>query len=172
MYLSARITSSVGLLFLFPTSLPMRAASTQQIKWQDVSILNGKNVSLVLPKGPLITGKVLGIDDDALRLNVSRTTDPAAYPKGEVRVPRASLRILEVQTKGHKFRVIGTIIGAVAGFAAGLGAAIEIQGGIFGNEHPGAAGAALTGITAGGTVAGYLVGNRADRRSTTYEILP
>ena len=172
MYLSDRITSSIGLFILLLTSLPTRAASPQQIKWQDLSIMTGKNVSLVLPDGAMISGRVLGIDTDALRLNVGRSTDPAAHPKGEARVPRASLRTLEVQSKGRKFRIIGTAMGAVVGFAGGLGASIEIRGGIFGNKNRGSAALAWTGITAGGALAGYLMGNRADRRSKTYEILP
>lgn len=113
-------------------------------------------------------------------VNVARTTDPRAYPKGEVRVPRASVRTLRVQAKGHKFRVIGTIIGAVAGLAGGLGAAIRIQRGVLGHDHPGAAAVALIGITHGGALGGYLVGNRADRplqptrfrRSARRRILP
>ncbi len=166
------LTISIGLLFSLLTSAPVRAASPRQIKWQELSALTGRNVSLVMPGGALISGKVVGVDDDALRVNVARTAGPGAHLKGEVQVPRGSLRVLEVQARGHKFRVIGTVIGAAAGFAGGVGAAIAIQGGIFGHENPGAANATLIGITAGGAFAGYLAGNRADRRSTTYEILP
>jgi hypothetical protein len=163
---------SIGLLFLLPAWAPLRAASLRQITWRQLPVLTGKKVSLVTPGGALISGKVVGVDAEALILKVARTTDPSAYPKGEVRVPRASLRTLRVQTKGHKFRVIGTLIGANAGILGGAGAAIEIQGGVLSNNHPAVATAAFIGIAAGGTVAGYLMGSRADRRSTIYEILP
>jgi hypothetical protein len=171
MHLS-NLTISIGIVVLLITSAPVRAASLRQIKWQDLSIVTGKNVSLVMPGGALISGKAMGVDADALKLNVVRTTDPGAYPKGAVRVPRASVRTLQVHSKGRMFRVIGTTVGAFAGLTAGFGAAIQIQGGILANKHGAGAEAAFIGIAAGGAVAGYLVGNRADRRSTTYEILP
>jgi hypothetical protein len=171
MHLSVR-TVFIGLFLLLLTSVSVWAGSPQQIKWRDLSLVTGKNVSLVMPGGTFISGKVVGVDADAMRVNVTRTSDPAAYPKGEVRLPRASLRILEVQAKRRKFRVIGTVMGAVAGVVWGYGAAVAIQGGILNNDHPVAAGAAFVGFTAGGTVAGYMVGRRVDRRSTTYEILP
>lgn len=161
-----------GVFLLLLTSVPVRAGSPRQISWHDLPIVIGKNVSLVMPGGAVISGKVVGVHAEAMKVNVTRTSEPGAYPKGEVRVPRASLRTLEVRTKSRKFRVLGTLLGGIAGFAGGLGAAIGIQGGILSQERPGAAGAAWIGVTAGGAVAGYLVGSRSDRQSTTYEILP
>jgi hypothetical protein len=79
---------------------------------------------------------------------------------------------LVVHTKGRKFRVVGTDLAGAAGLMGGLGAKIGIQGGPLGDERPVAAGVAFAGIAVGVTAAGYVVGNQADRRSTTYEILP
>jgi hypothetical protein len=171
MHPSNRIIS-IGAFFLLLAWAPLRAASPQQITWQCLPVLTGKNVSLVMPGGALISGKLAAVDAEALTVNVARTTDPGAYPKGEVRVPRASLRTLQVQTKGRKFRVIGTFFGANAGIAGGYQAAIGIQGSVLSPKHRAAAAAAFIGIATGGAVAGYLVGNRADRRSAIYEILP
>jgi hypothetical protein len=162
----------IAVTLLLLTSDPVRAGSARQVRWRDLSVVTGKNVSLVMPGGAVISGKVVGVDADAMRVNVTETSHPGAYPKGEVRVLRATLRTLQVQTKGRKFHVLGTILGGVAGFAGGLGAAIGIQGGVLGQKSPGAAGAAWIGITVGGAVAGYTAGGRSDRRSTTYEILP
>jgi hypothetical protein len=46
-----------------------------------------------------------------------------------------------------------------------------VQGGLFSDEHGTASGAALVGIMAGVTTAGYAVGNAADRRTTTIRII-
>jgi hypothetical protein len=168
----SNVTISIGILVLLIASVPVRAASPRQLRWQELSIVTGKNVSVVMPGGTLISGKVLSVDAAAMTMNITRTSDPGSYPKGDVRVPRANLRTLVVHTKGRKFRVLGTVLGAVAGLTGGLGAKIGIQGGPLGDERPVAAGVALAGIAVGVTAAGYLVGNQADRRSTTYKILP
>jgi len=152
--------------------LPAKGASPQQVKWEGLSIVVGQTVSIAMPGGAVIKGKATGVESDALVVQVTKTADPQAYPRGPLRVPRATLRTLEMQTKGTKFRVIGTVLGAVAGFGGGLAAALGIQGGIFGNRNQGAALGALVAITAGGTIAGYAAGNAADRRSTTIEVLP
>ena len=57
------------------------------------------------------------------------------------------------------------------GVAAAMGVAIGVQGGLFSNEHNGAAGAAFVGVMAGVTAAGYALGNAADRRITTIQII-
>jgi hypothetical protein len=107
-----------------------------------------------------------------LEVQVTKTTNPAAWPKGLTRVPRATLRTVEMRTKSVHYRIIGTVVGFVAGTVAGLAAAVGIGGGLLGNENQGAAAAAVISITAAGTAGGYAVGNAADRRSTTIEIVP
>ncbi|MCW5978160.1 MAG: hypothetical protein KIT09_08780, partial [Bryobacteraceae bacterium] len=77
-------TILIGVFLLLLTPAPVRAGSARQITWCELSAVIGKNVSLVMPGGAVIGGKVAGVDADA-RVNVTRTSDPAAYPKGEVR---------------------------------------------------------------------------------------
>lgn len=149
-----------------------KGGSPQQVKWEGLSMVVGETVSIVMPGGVAIKGKATGVEPDALVVKVTKTADPRAYPRGPLRVPRATLRTLELQTKGQKFRVIGTAVGALGGIGGGLAAAVNIQGGILGNRNQGAAVGAFAAITAGATVAGYLAGNAADKRSTTIEILP
>jgi hypothetical protein len=90
-----------------------------------------------------------------------------------MRVPRASLRTLQVQTRVRKFRLIGTFLGANAGIAGRFQAAIQIQGRCPQQQ---ASGHRRGGFHRHGrerhSAAGYLIGNRAGRRSTTYEVLP
>ena len=142
------------------------------MKWDELSGVAGQNVSIVMPHGAVVTGKVSRVEADGLVMNVARTTDPAAYPKGNLRVARAGLRTIEIRRKGHKFRVIGTALGFVAGVTGGAAAAIGVQGGLFSNNNQGKAAATFAGIIAGATVGGYLIGNAADRKSVTVEVVP
>ena len=149
---------------------PARAASLIHVPWQGLSTVIGKTVSVAMPGGAIIRGKAVGLEPDALLVNVKNTSDAQTWPKGLVRVPRATLHRLEMQTKGKAFRILGTVLGFTGGLAAGAGAAIGIQGGILSNNNPGKAAAALCGIWGGVTVAGYLVGNAADKHWTAVEI--
>jgi hypothetical protein len=105
-------------------------------------------------------------------VDVQKTSDRTAYPKGAVRVPRATLHRFEMQTKGKVGRIVGTPVGFVVGGGAGLGAWVGIQGGLWGNNNPTGAAAAWIGIAAAGTVGGYLLGNSVDKHWTAIEILP
>lgn len=171
---STRITRLAAVLAAALTVGAFRAeaASPVHLQWEGLSTLVGKTVSIAMPGGSSITGKVVGADPDALLVNAKRTTDAKAYPKGLVRVPRATLHRFDMQTKGKGFRILGTLVGSVGGLAAGIGAWIGIQGGVLNNNNPGPAAAALFGFWAGGTVGGYLVGNAADKHWTPVEILP
>ena len=104
-------------------------------------------------------------------VDVKKTSDRAACPKGAVRVPRATLHRFEMQTKGKVGRLVGTPLGFVVGAVIGLLAAIGIEGGLFSDNNPEAAAAAAIGITALGTVGGYLLGNSTDKHWTAVEIL-
>jgi hypothetical protein len=125
-----------------------------------------------MPGGAVITGKATSVESDALVVDVRKTSDRTAYPKGVVRVPRATLHRFEMQTKGKVGRAVGTPVGFLVGGAGGVGAWMGIQGGLWGNKNQGAAATALIGITAAGTVAGYFLGNSIDKQWTVIEVLP
>jgi hypothetical protein len=170
---SSRITRWAAVLAAVLAIFAFRAdaASPVRLQWEGLSIVVGKTVSIAMPGGSAVTGKAIGVESDALLVDVKGTTDAKAYPKGLVRVPRATLHRFDMQTKGKAFRILGTFVGSAGGLAGGLGAAIGIQGGIFDNKNQGQAAAALCGIWAGGTVVGYLAGNAADKHWTPVEIL-
>jgi hypothetical protein len=147
------------------------AVSPQRLTWEELPRLVGKHVSIPLYDGGAVSGKVSGVQPDALLVQVSRSSDPAAHPRGLMRVPRDKLHVLDLHGKGVKYRVIGTTLGAVAGAAGGVGVAIGVQGGLFSEEHEAAAGVAFVGVMAGVTAAGYALGNAADRRTTTIQII-
>ena len=144
-------------------------AETVQVPWDGLpTLVYGKTVRMVVPGGPVVTGKVTAVESDALALRVTRTSDSKACPKGSLRVARARLRTLEVESKGTVWRVIGTLGGTALGFVGGAGIAIAID---WNDNRNGAATAAFTGALAAGAVAGYFAGNSADRKWTVVQIV-
>jgi len=142
------------------------------VKWEGLTVVTGKTVSIAMPGGAVIIGKATSVESDALVVDVRKTSDRTAYPKGVVRVPRATLHRFEMQTKGKVGRSVATPMGFLVGFGAGLGAAVAIQGGILNNNNPTGAAAAWIGLAAAGTVGGYFIGNSVDKHWTPVEILP
>ena len=110
-----------------------------------------------MPGGAVIAGKATGVESEALVVDVKKTSDRAAYPKGVVRVPRATLHRFEIETKGKVGRIVGTPLGLIVGAYVEALAALVIEGGLFNDDNPEAAATALIGITAAGTVGGYLL---------------
>ena len=157
-------------MLLFLVAPAAGAVTPERLTWEELPQLVGKHVSIALYDGA-VSGAVREVQADALLIEVSKSTNPATYPKGPMRVPRATLHVLDLHGKGVKYRVIGTALGFVAGAAGGLGVAIKAQGGLFGNEHQTAAPVGMVAVMAGVTAAGYALGNAADRRTTTIRIV-
>ncbi len=161
------LVAGVALLSLIP--MAARADDLVRVPWEGLSMTVGKTVLVATPRGPVVTGKVTAVEPDALVVQVTKTNDPSANVKGELRVPRATLRVVRMQTKGMLYRAVGTFSGLGAGFVAGTAVAIAID---WHSRHDTAALGTLIAVPAGLSVVGYLAGNRADRRWTTIEILP
>ena len=161
-----------SLALLLTAPLLANAAAPMHVKWEGLTVVAGKTVSIAMPGGAVIVGKATSVESNALVVDVRKTSDRTAYPKGVVRVPRATLHRFEIETKGKVGRSVATPMGFVVGVGAGLGAAIAIQGGVLNNNNPTGAAAAWIGIAAAGTVAGYFVGNSVDKHWTPVEILP
>ena len=158
-------------MLLFWVAPAAGAVTPERLTWEELPQLVGKHVSIALYDGGAVAGTVREVQADALLIQVSKSTNPAAYPKGPMRVPRNKLHVLDLHGKGHKYRTIGMALGFVAGAAGGLGVAIKAQGGLFGDEHQTAAPAGMVAVMAGVTAAGYALGNAADRRTTTIQIV-
>jgi len=145
-------------------------AEVIQVPWDGLpALVQGRTVKMVAMGGPVITARVTGVEADTLAINVTRTSDRRLCPKGVLRVPRAAVRTLQLQTKGSAWRILGTLGGAAAGFVGGAGAAIAID---WHDNHNSAATAAFTGALVGGAVAGYFAGNAADSKWTLVRVLP
>jgi hypothetical protein len=144
------------------------------LRWEQLSVVSGHTVRIALA-GVVIQGKASRVEDDALVVDVKKTSDRRAYPKGTVRVPRERLRTLELQTRGKFFRFGLTTFGASLGAMGGFSVAYFGVNGcdIFGgcrHPHPVAAGFAFAGVAAGAVAGSYYAGRSLDTRWTTIEI--
>ena len=163
----ASLAAGVAILSLVP--MVARADDLVRVPWEGLSMTVGKTVLVATPKGPVVTGKVTSVEPDALVVLVTKTNDPSAHVKGELRVPRATLRVVRMQTKGVLYRAVVAFLGTGAGFVAGTASALAFD---WNGHHDTAARAAILGGGAAGIALGYLAGNKADRRWTTIEIVP
>jgi hypothetical protein len=139
---------------------PLHAAKETRVSWQELaSRIQGKTVALVLPDGVHVQGQVADVRSDALKLNVSKTSDKHLHPKGEVTLPRASVRNLTYWKRGYVWTVVGTAIGLGAGLAGG--SAVNTYAHNEGDGAPGIV-AAIIILPA---VLGFFLGRSGDRKS-------
>lgn len=138
------------------------------LQWNELEgTILGKTVGLILPDGAALKGRPVGVNPEALVLNIKKTSDRAAYPKGEFSIPRSSVATLQMNETRGPWRAIGTGIGVAAGAIPG---ALVYQR--FNNEGASQAAAALAaGLIAGGAAAGFLAGRSADRQVTLITIV-
>ncbi len=156
-----RLAAVLAALTIAPSAA--NAATLVHLQWESLPTLVGKTVKIAMPGGTAITGKALGVEPDALLVQVKSTSDAKAYPKGVTRVPRANLRWFEMRNKGKAFRIAFTTLGSFVGLVAGAMAAWGSRGGR-------ADGIAI-GVWTGGTVGGYFLGNALDKNWTPVEIV-
>lgn len=104
----APLAAALLLLSIAPAA---DAVSPERLTWEQLPQLVGRHVSIPLYDGAAVFGKVLEIQPDALLLDVSKSTHPVAYPRGPMRVPRATLYVLDLHCKGHKYRVLASTFG-------------------------------------------------------------
>jgi hypothetical protein len=92
------------------------AAEPRRLTWDELHRLVGKRVSIPLYDGCAVSGKVREIRPDALMIDVTKTSHPRACPTGSLRVPRATLYVLDLHRNGIRYRVTDTthdVLGAV-----------------------------------------------------------
>ena len=146
-------------------------AGQVQLKWSEAGPrITGKKVALVLPDGTSVQGKVREAGPDGLRLDISKTSDKRAQPKGVHTIPRHSLSVLRVT----EYRKWGRIV-TTAGVLATAGAFLS-----FGAHDSGLTEGPLVVIlpvvgglgTAGLGVGGYYFGKALDKRVIEIRIVP
>jgi hypothetical protein len=145
-------------------------ADSRSLHWSELSaFMENHSVAVTLPDGAKIEGRQMTVESEQLVLDVRKTSDSSAHPRGRLAIPRAQAQTLVVNRPTVRWRVIGTTAGAIAGLPVGVLAALE-KDGLFSNKGNG--NGIIAGLVAGLAAAGFLIGWAADRRKTTVTIVP
>ncbi len=143
------------------------AASGQEIHttWEGLSVIVGQKVKVVMPDGARIQGRATAVEADALAVDIGKTSNRTAYPKGHFLVPRATLKVVDIEHPTKQWRIVCTAAGGALGLffatqAASVKGSWKLRTGIY------------TGLAVGTPAIGYLLGSAADRRTITYVIAP
>lgn len=153
-------------LVLVAQSSAFAAAAPVELRWSELNaLIFGKKVQLVLPGGANVEGTVAAIREDALVLDVSKTSDKKAQPKGNAVIPRSSVTLLQLEQKRGGRRTIGTVLGVLGGVVLGGYVAAK-------TANSGGAGIAVfLGVAAAGSLAGWAAGGAADHKTTMIRVL-
>ena len=138
-----------------------------KLRWSELpGHISGHKISLSLPDGHYVEGKVISVQSDTLEMNISKSSDRKAIPKGKHSFPRLSISQVGLKTK----RIRGRIIGVSSGLAVSAG---SIAAGLAMQSWSGF-GVAVIGAGAGFAVmvVGFLIGNEHDRQLTLITVLP
>lgn len=164
--------AAAGVVAFVLLNQAMLAANPKELslRWNDLApAVAGMRVSLALPDGVRIEGRVAAVEPEALRIRITKTSDPKAQPKGETSIPRTAVSMVQVERYGVRWRIACTAIGPIFVSAAAAGYA----------SRAGPSGSALSALVgfsaaavAGTAMAGYYLGKRADRQVTIIRIAP
>lgn len=160
-------------LLLLPTCV-VATGLPSQLTWNQLDRVLGKEIRLTDPGGVSVQGKALAVEPDGLVMRVQKTSDRSVYPDKNVKIPRSSLKILDVSDPTKRGRIIMTAVGAAVGVVVGgVVAFVAICGSVIGpcSKNEGAANAAFISITIAAAVAGYFGGRAIDRRRMTRVVI-
>jgi hypothetical protein len=91
-----------------------------ELKWGELAAtIQGHRVELTLTGGTRVTGDVAAIRDDAMVLDVKKSSDARAYPKGNASIPRGSIQLVKLKRSGAWGRTLGTTLGVLSGLTVG-----------------------------------------------------
>jgi hypothetical protein len=161
-----RHTAGICLMLMLGWCAPPADAGSEDqrhVPWDGLSEIVGQNVHVVMPDGARIEGRATKLEADALEVEIRKTTNKAAYPKGKFLVARATLKAVDVDRNTKGWRITGLAIGGTIGV---LFCAVFVPG--TASRRAALDVAAAAGLTAGG----YLLGRMADRHTITYVITP
>ena len=145
----------------------LASSSQLELQWSDLGpTVAGHRVQLVLPDGARIQGQVVVVRDDALVLNVNKTSNSQSHPKGQQVVPRASVSTLQLESNRGSGKTMGVIVGALGGLILGGDLVAHAA------RSEAAAVPAFFGISTASTLAGYYIGKAHDRQATIIRIVP
>lgn len=135
-----------------------------QLAWSELeALVVDRRAKTTLTDGTRIEGDVLAVRPEALVMDITKTSDKKAYPKGETTIPRnlvTGLQLVKLSGPGR------AILGVVGG-AGGL-----LLGGVIACFNPGAGVVlAWTVFVPAGATGGYYLGKSIDRRHSKLTIV-
>ena len=124
-----RRSLSVLALFLMMNGslLGSEPEKRRQARWGELGkLIGGKKVALQLAEGARVEGRVGKVEATSLTIKVKKTSNPAAYPKGETEIPREAVSRIEARKPiVRPSNRIGLTVGALAGTFIGSGVAVK-----------------------------------------------
>jgi len=160
---------AVGMLLMLGWGAPHLAADSReqrQTTWEGLAVLIGHTVKIVMPDGARIEGKATSVEVDALAIEIRKTTNKTAYPKGKFLVPRATLKAVGMDRPKGPWRLVGVAVGGGVGVVLG-----DLAYGFAKWPHSHLEAGLIAGAVAV-PAGGYLLGRRADQHTITYVIVP
>ncbi len=149
-----------------------------QVRWGELGkLIGGKKVALQLADGARVKGRVGKVEATLLTIKVKKSSNPAAYRKGQAEIPREAVSRIEARNSdlvrgGREARRIDLTVGAFTGtlFGSMVVALAAASGGFLRSEPGGVGYAVMFGAATGAAVLTY----RAHRPKgiTLIEILP
>src|SRR5512138_3042574 len=105
---------------------PAVCAGPARVTWSEFAarVKPGCAIRMALPDGTQIEGRLLAVRADSMDLDVKKTSNKQAHPKGAATLERRSVRVVEVRPGRWKGRLIGTVAPLAAGGAMLAAAAI------------------------------------------------
>jgi len=138
-----------------------QAAEPLRVTWQQVpSVCSGRIALVRLTTDTRLVGRILSVAATSFDMEVERTSDKKAAPKGIRTLDRSALVELRVRDK----RIRGRVIGALAGLMA--------TGPIVYSMSAGVVAAIGLPVYVGIIAVGHLAGQSFDHKSRVVEIQP
>ncbi len=152
--------------FLTPVALEAQDEGLN-LTWDELgSVINREMVALTLTDGPRIEGRVRIVRETGIEINIRKTDDDGAYPKGLRSIDRASVSSVQLIEESIRWRWIGAGVGFLG---ATLISTFAITGPSGTDSDTRNVVAGL--VTVGGGLAGYFMGREKDRRSTNITVV-
>lgn len=138
-------------------------ADPRELRWEELPrVVMGRKVAAVLDDGTRLEGKVRRVNPASLVLDIAKTSDPQAYPKGPNTIPCEAVSTLQLNQR--RWRIAATLIGLGAGVGAGWIPALLMCGQPdSGTACTWLAWIAISGVSA---LVSYVGGSDADRRAS------
>jgi hypothetical protein len=144
---------------------PALAQDVEHRPWSELVVVVGHDVALSLPDG-YVEGRAVAVTNEALEVDVDKTSSTGAYRKGLTTIPRARVSVIRLRKGDNRApRVASQLVGqaAVMGGLFGLVSRNGIRGDLRG-----------VGVQLGAATAGAVIGRRLDNREveTVIRVVP